>query len=62
MANELACKCKACGHRWDEPQDLPMEVGDWLKQFRKIKCPKCGAGIKQITLLFGSALEKEDWE
>lgn len=54
MANELACKCKKCGERWDQPQDLPMEMTAWLKTLKHLRCPKCNANWKEITTLWGS--------
>jgi Zn finger protein HypA/HybF involved in hydrogenase expression len=53
--DHLPCKCKACGRAWDEPQQLPMEMSVWLKKFKKLTCPTCGAGIKQIVLPFGDS-------
>jgi hypothetical protein len=51
--NQLPCKCKQCGECWDQPQHLPMEMSAWIKTIRKLKCPKCSANYKNISIPFG---------
>lgn len=56
--NVLPVRCKDCGHAWDEPQDLPKEVGEWIKEVRKMRCPQCDAPIKRLLISFGSTEEE----
>lgn len=47
--------CTPCGYQWAEPQQLPIDMGAWLKKFRKLKCPYCGASMKHLQIAFGAA-------
>lgn len=57
MANELLCKCKNCAKVWEEPQNLPMEVIEWTKAVKRIRCPHCRSA--QLSILFGEAASAE---
>lgn len=57
MANELLCKCKKCAKVWEQPMSLPMEITEWTKAIKRIKCPKCQSA--QLSVLFGSAASAE---
>lgn len=52
--NALAFGCKCCLYRWDEPQQLPMEMGAFAKKVRKTRCPKCDAPSLDLAILFGT--------
>lgn len=57
MANELLCKCKNCAKVWEEPQNLPMEMTEWTKAVKKIRCPHCQSA--KLSILFGEAASAE---
>jgi hypothetical protein len=46
--NYLGMECKDCGLEWLQTFKLPMPVDDWLKTFRKVRCPKCNAPFKRL--------------
>lgn len=45
--------CGACRHKWKDAQSFPVDISAWLKKLRKIKCPNCGAGRKDLKIPFG---------
>lgn len=49
IQNTLPFECP-CGHKWREKYDLPMEMGAWLKQFRRMQCPACGAAMRKLKI------------
>lgn len=40
----ISLKCQVCGREWVEHFSLPMLVPVFLKRFKTLRCPKCGAG------------------
>jgi hypothetical protein len=49
ISNQLWAKCEPCGHLW-KYGDLPIDLRDFGKLTRKLRCPKCDAGAKKIRL------------
>lgn len=50
ISNPMHMGCRACGHSWDQPQELPREITAWVADLRAVKCPNCGADSKQLTI------------
>ena len=57
--NSLPVTCK-CGQEWDQSFALPMEMSDWIKRIKNMKCPACGAKGKSLTVSFSPQQCRED--
>jgi transcription elongation factor Elf1 len=42
--------CTPCGERFDSGVKLPMPVNAYVKYMEAVKCPKCGAGLKSLSI------------
>lgn len=49
MTEPLWAKCGKCGHAY-APLALPIELGEMGRILKKAKCPKCGAGAKELLV------------
>lgn len=51
--NHLPAPCE-CGHEWGQPVTLPMDMGEFAKAVKKIRCPVCSSA--KIVFIFGDDL------
>ena len=48
----LPMQCKACKHEWREPLALPMDLLLFSKRIKRVHCPKCDVGSKNLQISF----------
>lgn len=48
-AESVRLFCMDCGHVWAADFGLPIELGEFVKRIRKIRC-KCGAKDSRIAI------------
>lgn len=44
------CRCKKCGHDWDDWIPVGVPVATWLAHVRTLHCPLCGARFKSVLI------------
>jgi hypothetical protein len=58
MTINCPLSCKECGIEWNETQDLPMPIHDWIETLKKIKCPICKADGESVLVGYKPRTER----
>jgi hypothetical protein len=49
--------CHTCKHEWQQhlvdPEKLPLVIAAFVREMRKVTCPKCEAGFRSLRIKVG---------